>query len=155
MRAIRLAQETNVLEVLPYAYYCVARFPQKRLLKDRTGDISWKDKTVCLVGRERLHWAQTALSHSFLIVFQRSPSCVSQLCGHARGPHAEWHHLENANVRSPHPLRTFERWEYMNVCKECVTFCKARHDEGRREVWQCLPGLFEMPSWEELRRLQS
>ncbi|KAJ3507996.1 hypothetical protein NLJ89_g5998 [Agrocybe chaxingu] len=37
MRAIRLAQDNNVLEALPYAYYCVSRFPHKRLLKDAQG----------------------------------------------------------------------------------------------------------------------
>lgn len=153
MRAIRLAQENNILEALPYAYYCVSRFPHKRLLKDRPGDISWKDKTICLVGRERLTWAQMSMSYSFLLVFQRSPKCQSVLCAHARGPHAEWHLLEN--YRSPHPLREYDRWESLNVCDDCVAYCQARHLAGRKDVWKHLPTLFELPTWEELREMQN
>ena len=152
MRAIRLAQENNVLEALPYAYYCVSRFPHKRLLKERSGDISWKDKTICLVGRERLLWAQMSMSYSFLLLFQRSPKCQTLLCAHARGPHAEWHVLEN--FRSPHPLREYDRWESLNVCSDCVRYCQARHLEGRKEVWKHLPTLFELPTWEELKEMQ-
>lgn len=153
MRAIKLAQENDIYEALPYAYYCVSRFPHKRLLKERPGDISWKDKAICLVGRERLHWAQMSMSYAFLLVFQRSPVCQSLLCAHARGPHAEWHLLEND--RSPHPLREYDRWDSLNVCADCVVYCQARHLEGRKDVWKYLPTLFELPSWEELRGMQN
>jgi hypothetical protein len=94
MRAINLARENNVLEVLPYAFYCIARQPHKRILKDRPMDISWKDKALCLIGRERLQWAQTSLSHVFLLNFQRAPLCQSSLCAFARGPRSEWHILD-------------------------------------------------------------
>ena len=153
MRAIKLAQENNVLEALPYAYYCVSRFPHKRLLKERPGDMSWKDKAICLVGRERLNWAQMSMSYSFLLVFQRAPICQSVLCAHARGPHAEWHMLEN--YRSPHPLREYDRWESLNVCPDCVAYSQTRHLEGRKDVWKHLPTLFELPTWEELKELQN
>jgi len=153
MRAIKLAQENDIYEALPYAYYCVSRFPHKRLLKERPGDISWKDKAICLVGRERLHWAQMSMSYAFLLVFHRSPVCQNLLCAHARGPHAEWHLLEND--RSPHPLREYDRWDSLNVCADCVAYCQARHLEGRKDVWKYLPTLFELPPWEELRGIQN
>ena len=153
MRAIKLAQDNDIYEALPYAYYCVSRFPHKRLLKERPGDISWKDKAICLVGRERLHWAQMSMSYAFLLVFQRSPVCQSVLCAHARGPHTEWHVLEND--RSPHPLREYDRWDSLNVCPDCVAYCQARHLEGRKDVWRYLPTLFELPTWEELREMQN
>ncbi|KAH6880990.1 hypothetical protein BKA70DRAFT_171772 [Coprinopsis sp. MPI-PUGE-AT-0042] len=35
MRAIALAHETNVLQILPYLYYCASRISLHRLLKDR------------------------------------------------------------------------------------------------------------------------
>ena len=153
MRAIRIAQETNVPEALPYAYYCLSRFPHKRFLKDRPGDISWRDKMVVLVGRERLQWAQMSISHAFLIVFRRSPSCVSSLCAHARGPHSEWHELEKH--RSPHPLRAYDTWESLNICADCVAYCQTLHLEGRKEVWKYLPTWFELPTWEQLKETQN
>jgi hypothetical protein len=153
MRAINLARQNNVLEVLPYAFYCIARLPQKRILKDRPMDISWKDKALCLVGRERLQWAQTSLSHVFLLNFQRAPLCQSSLCAFARGPHSEWHILDC--MKSPNPLHAYDNWDNLNVCADCVAYCKIRHVKGREEVWDRLPDLFELPTWDELRNTQN
>ncbi|KAF8815594.1 hypothetical protein BYT27DRAFT_7128770 [Phlegmacium glaucopus] len=153
MCAIALARQNNVLEILPYAFYCIARLSHKRILKERPTDISWKDKALTLVGRERLHWAQTSLSHVFLLNFQRAPLCQSPLCAVARGPHAEWHVLDC--MKSPNPLRAYDTWDYLNVCSDCVTYCKIRHLKGRQEVWDRLPDLFELPTWEELRKTQN
>ncbi|KDR71365.1 hypothetical protein GALMADRAFT_254142 [Galerina marginata CBS 339.88] len=153
MRAIKLARENNVPEIIPYAYYCLSRFPHKRFLKDRPDDISWKDKMIVLIGRERLQWAQMSLSHQFLLLFRRSPTCQSSLCAHARSPHAEWHELEKHG--SAHPLRAYEGWDNLNVCSDCITYCQARHLEGRKEVWQLLPTWFELPTWEELKATQN
>ncbi|KAF9062872.1 hypothetical protein BDP27DRAFT_1233012 [Rhodocollybia butyracea] len=148
MRAIRLAHETDVRIVLPYAYYCLARLPSRRILEDNPDDISWQQKTVCLVGRERLRYAEMSLSHSFLLGFQPAPGCENVLCSVARSPHTEWHLMETS--RHPHPLRPYTRWEKLNVCAVCVSNAKKQHTKGRQEVWNCLPAFFEMKSWEEL-----
>ena len=154
MRAIHLAQQNSVPEALPYLYYCLSRVSLRRFLKDRPGDVSWKEKTIALVGRERLFEAQVSISHAFLVKFERAPTCVSPLCAHARGPRAQWQIIENGG-RCPHPLKPFEDWDSLNVCSDCVEYCKARHLLGRREVWRLLPLWFELPAWEELRRVQT
>lgn len=151
MRAIRLAQETEVPIVLPYAYYCVARLSSRRILEDNSDDITWQQKTVCLVGRERLRYAEMSFSHSFLLGFQPAPTCVNVLCASSRSPHTEWHVLEAS--RHPHPLRPYTRWHTLNVCSECISNAKKQHSKGREEVWKCLPAFFEMRSWEDLRAI--
>lgn len=148
MRAIHLAQETDVPIVLPYAYYCLARQPSRRILEENTADISWQQKTVCLVGRERLRYAEMSLSHSFLLGFQPAPTCRNVLCTVARSPHTEWHLLEAS--RHPHPLRPYTRWDALNVCPACVSNAQKQHSVGRQEVWKCLPAFFEMGNWEKL-----
>lgn len=153
MRVIALVQETTLPELLPYAYYCVARMGSNRIMKQRPGDISWKDKAQCLVAKERLRWAEMSLSHSFLLAFQRAPECQSYLCPHARGPHAEWHILEANKV--PNPLRAYTRWNHLNICHDCIAYSQAVHLEGRKQVWEVLPGLFALPPWEELRAAQN
>jgi len=152
MRAARLAQECGVREILPYAYYCVARMGLTRIVTDGgAADISWRDKAVCLVGRERLRWAEMSLSHAFLFAFRPAAGCTAPAqCGAARGPHKEWRMLEAA--RAPSPLRLFVRWDAMNVCRECVVHAQAQHQAGREEVWQHLPVIFEMPAWEDLQK---
>jgi len=154
MRAIHLAQQNAVPEALPYLYYCLSRVSRNRFLKDRPGDVSWKEKTIALVGRERLFEAQVSISHAFLVNFERAPTCVSPLCAHARGPRAQWQIIENGG-RCPHPLKPFEDWDSLNVCSDCVEYSKARHLLGRKEVWRLLPLWFELPAWEELRSVQT
>ncbi|KAJ2913648.1 hypothetical protein MD484_g6758, partial [Candolleomyces efflorescens] len=150
MSAISLALSTHVYSVLPYAYYCVARMSLKRFMKsDRKCDVNWETKCQCLVGRERLRWAEMSVSHSFLLVFQRAPTCQTLTCAHTRGPHAEWHILEAA--KSPNPLRAYTRWSLLNVCRECEVYCQKVHLEGRESVWERLPSFFGLPGWETLR----
>ncbi|XP_006453777.1 hypothetical protein AGABI2DRAFT_60514 [Agaricus bisporus var. bisporus H97] len=152
MRAAVLAQENNVPEILPYAYYCIARMKPRRMLSQRHCDISWRDKVVCLVGRERLREAEMTLSYLFLLVFQRAPTCETYLCADARLPHAEWHVIEAA--KSPSPLREYTTWSRLNLCQACVAHCQREHAKGRREVWERLPGIFGLASWEQLRKQQ-
>jgi len=152
MRAAVLAQETNVPEILPYVYYCIARMSPRRLLQQRPHDIAWRDKTACLIGRERLRWAEMSLSYSFLLVFQRAPTCESYLCADARGPHAEWHVVDAA--KAPNPLRKYTTWNRLNVCSACVAHCQTLHQKGREDVWGRLPELFELGSWDQLQRQQ-
>ncbi|KAF7315916.1 Zn-dependent hydrolase oxidoreductase family [Mycena indigotica] len=150
MRAARLAQECSIREILPYIFYGVARMGLARIVNDSqpSVDISWKDKAICLVGRERLRWAEMSLSHSFLFAFRPSPSCTTPQCAFARGPHKEWRILEAA--RAPNPLKAWTKWDAMNVCGECVTFAQKQHQAGREEVWGHLPVIFELPTWDKL-----
>ncbi|KAJ7782413.1 hypothetical protein DFH07DRAFT_1010661 [Mycena maculata] len=148
MRAVLLAQECGVPEILPYAYYCVTRIGLSRIVQDMATDISWRDKAICLVGRERLRWAEMSLSHSFLFAFQPAPACQTPQCAIAHGPQKEWRVLEAA--RAPNPLKRFARWEALNVCGECIAHAQAQHQAGREEVWQHLPVIFELSAWDEL-----
>ncbi|KAL0565030.1 hypothetical protein V5O48_017003 [Marasmius crinis-equi] len=154
MQCFRLAQETNVPTVLPYLFYCIARLSPQRIMKDsetNPSEISWRDKTIAMVGRERLRHAEMSMSHSFLLGFVPSPNCKSIfLCSAARGPHTAWHNLDGSG-KGANPLKEFGKWKDLNVCDECVEFCKGQHEEGRKAVWMCLPALFEMERWEGLR----
>ena len=69
MRAINLAYDNHVLQILPYAYYCVARMGGRRILKHKEGDIDWETKSKCLVGRDCLRLAVMNMSPSFLFIF--------------------------------------------------------------------------------------
>lgn len=154
MRAIALAHETNVLQILPYLYYCASRISLHRLLKDREGDISWRLKSILLAGRERLRYAELSLSYSFLCVFQRASQCKGGIsCAHTRGPENEWRIVQCS--KAPNPMKLYTGWDKLGVCRDCVEFNKGLHEAGRREVWERLPGMFELPKWEELWRLQS
>lgn len=155
MRAIHLAQQTNVPLILPYAFYEIARNLPRRLLSHSSTSISWHQKTICLVGREQLRLAEMSLTHSFLLAFQPSLRCLTpSFCGNARGPHAEWHVLESTG-HGPNPLKAYDKWEKMNVCAECIRDSRRAHERGREEVWERLPQFFELGGWAELRVTQA
>ncbi|KAJ7092011.1 hypothetical protein B0H15DRAFT_184556 [Mycena belliarum] len=150
MRAVCLAQECGAAALLPYAFYCVARMGLARLAGETPGDVAWREKARCLVGRERLRWAQMSLSHACLFAFRPAPRCTTPArCALARGPAKEWRTIEAA--RAPHPLRRFGRWAALNLCSECVAHAQAQHEAGREEVWQHLPVIFELAPWAELQ----
>jgi len=151
MQAINLAHELNIPEILPTAYYRIARLDLKRILLDGPDDISWKDKTRCLVGRERLRLGVMSFSHSFLYAFQQSAQCSWLLCGRGSGLIKEWRDIEG---RSPDPLKQYTRWTSLNVCPACVSHCWQQHESGRAEVFEHLPRWFGLPPWEELRASQ-
>ncbi|RDB26512.1 hypothetical protein Hypma_005667 [Hypsizygus marmoreus] len=156
MRAISLAQETNVPLILPYASYLLARTsaPRRFLSHSPSSHLSWHQKTICLVGRALLRNAELSLTHSFLIAFQVSPRCLSpDQCSNSRGPLLEWAMLESAG-RGPEPLRPWDRWERLGVCNECVADAKRKHERGREEVWERLPDFFDLGPWKELRATQ-
>ncbi|KAF8958238.1 hypothetical protein BDZ97DRAFT_1842464 [Flammula alnicola] len=95
MRAIRLAQENNVPEALPYAGS--SKTGRGYILARQNDHPYWAGKAA--VGADE----HVAL---FLLVFRRSPTCQSPLCAHARGPHSEWH-------------EAYDTWESLNVCSDC------------------------------------
>ena len=152
MRAINLAYDNHVLQILPYAYYCVARMGGRRILKHKKGDIDWETKSKCLVGRDCLRLAVMNMSHSFLFNFRPSPRCRSPLCACARGPYSEWHLLEAEDALDP--LRQYTRWHELHVCRECVAYCQLRHSVGRQKMWRKLPSFFGMATWDELKSMQ-
>ncbi|KAG6899398.1 hypothetical protein C0993_010594 [Termitomyces sp. T159_Od127] len=155
MRTIALAQATNVPTILPYLYYLLARTSSpRRFLSHSPTSISWHQKTLILVGRTHLHAAELSLSHAFLIAFEASPNCMTpNACRASRGPMVEWALLCTTG-RGPEPLRPWERWERLGVCERCVSHSRGRHERGRREVWDRLPGFFEMGSWSRLGKTQ-
>ena len=117
-----------------------------------SADLGWQLKCQIMVGRERLRQAEMSLSHSFLLVFQRAPTCSTTACALTRGPHAEFH-LILAN-KAPNPLRLFTHWEKLGVCVDCEVWSRGVHERGRREVWDRLPGMFGLEAWDALRRIQ-
>ncbi|KAF8074481.1 hypothetical protein FPV67DRAFT_582605 [Lyophyllum atratum] len=154
MRAIALANETNILTILPYAYYLLARTsdPRRYLSHSPSSALSWHQKTLTLVGRAHLHTAEVSMSHAFLVAFEPAPTCVAVggTCKNARGPLVEWA-LLGTTGRGPEPLRPWERWEKLGVCLMCVGHARRRHERGREEVWNRLPEFFELGSWSRLR----
>jgi hypothetical protein len=151
VRAIPLARENVVPEILPWAYYISTHIPTEELLKDAS--LAWRDKALCLAGKERLWDAQKTITHSFLFTFDRSPGCIS-LCNQAyQLDRQTWKGLEHLR-KSPHPLEPYVDWTSINTCKKCREQMEKQHRAGREKLWEVLPGIFDLGSWKELKQDQ-
>jgi hypothetical protein len=151
VRAIPLARENVVPEILPWAYYISTHISTENLLTNHC--LSWRDKALCLAGKERLWEAQKTLTHSFLFTFDRSPGCIS-LCNQTyQLDRQTWKGLESLR-KSPHPLEPYTDWPNINTCKKCKEQMEKMHRIGREKLWELLPGIFDLGNWKDLREDQ-
>lgn len=160
IRIINLARETNVPELLPFAFYQCARLDWKLLLNGTYSDVlSWRDKAICFAGRERLIDAQKTYTHSFLVDFKPSSACLRPGgCGFpSRGRNFNWDLLRNF-FRVPQALEplNLNLWDppIYSFCRRCEDNLQEEHRKGWECIWEMLPGIFELGSWEEIRKTQ-
>lgn len=38
------------------------------------------------------------------------------------------------------------------MCEICIDIAKGEHGAGRQRLWNALPGVFDLPAWEELNK---
>jgi hypothetical protein len=144
IRVILLAQEMDVAEVLPFSYYfVVTRISHRRLLVDGATDLSWKDKTICMVAREKLRVAWKE-SYAWLHSFTPSRECQQrQECPAAKGLLLQWSLVEKAVQDDP--LLPFSQWKSLGVCQPCRDHAMVRYINARSHLWKRLPPLFNLP----------
>ncbi|GLB43813.1 hypothetical protein LshimejAT787_1403250 [Lyophyllum shimeji] len=152
VRAIPLARENNVPEILPWAFYISTNIDTDTLLDDPV--LSWKDKTLCLAGKEQLWEMQKSLTHRFAFDFTKSHKC-QHLCT-SRLPCATmtWRQSEELRL-SPHPLHEYDEWDTLKVCQHCLEQVQVQHRKGREEVWNSLPVIFRLGSWADIHLEQN
>lgn len=151
VRAIPLARETNVPEILPWAFYISTHISMADLLNDSV--LSWRDKALCLAGKERLWEVQKTLTHPFRFEPVRAPNCINAC--QLRPPQiADWREMEELR-KTPHPLEIYSKWSSMKMCQKCLTQMESQHQAGREKVWKALPSIFELGSWEDIHKDQN
>jgi hypothetical protein len=171
IRLIRLARQTNVPEVLPWAYYLCTHMSVSDIMKNAI--LTWEDKALCLAGKERLWQAQKTYSNSVLFTFtpalQCASSCQTRLLNAVPGTNitgtgASSSLLMGMSFReademrqSPHPLGEFDGWANLKqqICTRCMNHQVSLHKMGRQKIWDALPTYFELGSWEDIRRDQN
>lgn len=151
VRAIPLARETNIPEILPWAFYVSTTIPNDTLLNDTV--LSWQDKALCLAGKEKLWEQQKALTHRFLFEFTRGIGCQLP-CQSRLPPLMSWRHMEDLRAVA-HPLEPFDDWDSFKVCPKCIDHAKLQHRRGRDRVWEDLPCIFRLGKWDELKAEQN
>ncbi|KAG6879269.1 hypothetical protein C0992_003944 [Termitomyces sp. T32_za158] len=148
--AIPLARETNVPEILPWAFYISTNIETDALLADPV--LSWRDKALCLAGRSQLWERQKEDTHKFLFDFVKAPDCRHG-CS-LRLQQMTWRHMEELRKR-PHPLHEYDNWDSLGVCTSCLQRVQDQHARGREKVWNDLPKIFHLGTWNEIHQEQN
>ncbi|KAG5643343.1 hypothetical protein DXG03_001063 [Asterophora parasitica] len=154
VRAIPLARESNVPEILPWAFYISTNIAHEALLEDTV--LSWHDKALCLAGKHHLWEMQKTVTHRFHFdnVGGKPPTCQNPNCLPRLPQMMSWRRTEELRV-SPHPLEQFTDWDSLKVCPRCVEYAQMLHEKGREKVWKGLPAMFQLGSWEDIFREQN
>lgn len=151
VRIIPLARETTVPKVLPWAFYLCAHISVDEILTNSV--LSWRDKALCLAGKERLWEAQKKHTHPFLLDFKQCPQCTGAC--QTRVPRMlKIENIENLRM-SPHPLEEYTDWKSLMLCPKCQSVSEMGHRDGRERVWDALPSFFHLGTWEDICKDQN
>ena len=156
IKAITLARECNTLDILPCAFYLLCQLETEAFL-DLLTLLPPQEMRNCFLGRERLGAIQETATCSFALNPKPSPNCTDRDgCGHtglvflsttiSKRRHAGFCALEKVDVG-----KTLKD----HFCRTCINDKKSAHKLGREKVWNELPGLLGLGTWEELREAQN
>ncbi|KAF8148678.1 hypothetical protein B0H34DRAFT_668422 [Crassisporium funariophilum] len=159
--ALRIASEFDLIWLLPSILYCISSHPLEKTLdgakwEDETINLGWADKRMCLVGRSKLLLAQsrnamamtktadldvegcTGSSHTCASTRAR---CADILIGWGVAGFLDYFE-DNTEVYST----TF--------CLMCRNVFKDQCASASQSMWHDLPGMFDLPTWEDLEKLK-
>ncbi|KAH6906812.1 hypothetical protein BKA70DRAFT_1386324 [Coprinopsis sp. MPI-PUGE-AT-0042] len=141
IRLIRLARQTNVPEVLPWAYYLCTTHVCKRYQKNS-------------LAKSAIWQAQKTYSNSVLFTFtpasQCASSCQTRLLNAVPGTQHIWiwcvfvstdgHVLREADEMRQSPASSWRQ----QICTRCMNHQVSLHKIGRQKIWDALPTYFEL-----------
>lgn len=144
---IKLARETKVHAVLPFAMYRYSTQPLDELLD---GDLDWEDKRACIIARQEFNNHLRGNVFGFLLGRGGEDAfsdCQSRtLCALER--------LAFLNMRedafssgNKGPLDYEPNWDNVgnNLCRPCTIAFKTSFDLARQDFWDELPMLLGLP----------
>lgn len=145
---IPVARQCNALWLLPSAFYLACALDKGKWhefeeLQDAALDIT--EERLILRGRARLMYINN------LLVCQP----LRKLCEN------EHEYCEQAKLillstwTDAPPLRDVEDLSDTNLCSLCLPRVDLGVEIGRSSVWDLLPAMFNLPSWEELKKQQA
>ena len=150
---VNLAREMNILSVLPSALYCCSAFYTtgeilggKKRSDGSTAIMSLDDQKICLLGRDKLTRLQATETFSWL-ANEFEGSCLDLKCVNGRDALIGILFIWSPACRALHRRRRI--WE-REFCAPCVAAFADSHALGRKNIWNLLPSIFDLPPWEEL-----
>jgi hypothetical protein len=153
-----LAREMQVLDILPCTFYFLSTLSVEEIFKQPC--LSFEEMKICLIGRARLIQKQSAHSVSSAFDFEASPRCLLEgACQRQQPSPLVWKlHTTGAfhtvmALTLPVSKEKLER--IFQICSECAIDSETRILNGRRHIWNELPAIFNLGSWEEMLKARN
>lgn len=152
---VNILRENDLLLFLPAALFkCVSRAHRGIFsLFYSTTEIahpilSMQDIQLCVQASQKIYGLQATQTFSWLHIDDPRHHCSLPACAAFKKILCQELLIPPAHL-NPFCLwdKSWEAW----LCGECVSISRARHNEGRQNVWDQLPLIFGLPDWEELR----
>ncbi|KAJ7018711.1 hypothetical protein C8F04DRAFT_364893 [Mycena alexandri] len=155
LEAILLARQTSALWILPIAFYCACtRLDLEDIITGLGGHtLDAQDMVACVQGVRYLDTRAT----SEILNFLWSPAsrcefpvdCMAERLEHRRDAE-DW---RNSHI-SPLDIWDEDDLHNLPVCDACRSQMKPVHQLARESLWDHLPAIFHLPSWEELVQMK-
>ncbi|KAJ7116729.1 hypothetical protein C8R44DRAFT_880084 [Mycena epipterygia] len=167
MRVIQLVREVDAPWVLPIAFYNLsAAFSEVgsdifhgAVFNGVSTSLSLQDQQSFLFGHNRQNTSTNADIQRFLV---HPPSADIEGCeSPARCTAVRVEAIETSrDMIRAYPSIPLDIWDATDwdklekVCPACVAVLKRAHQESRHAFWDNLPGMYNLPPWEELEKMK-
>lgn len=155
--AFRTAKEFDLDWILPSILYCISSHPIEKTLDHAMFGaekitLKWADKRLCVIGRQKLllNQSQSALQMA-RTAHNGVDGCTGEICAATR--------LHCADVLSSWDMAGFLDYFEDNACNYYDEFCPACRTaficscgSATQQMWDDLPTMFDLPSWEDLEK---
>jgi len=158
LSVIVTASEVGALWILPKAYYAASTFFPDQLLPFLEGETE-PHVRKCLLAH--IHLVRgTVATHRFLTTPQPCPT--AEVCDSARASQLTLFFDDVAKEADVFPLSkwdddvtdNWEKFKEAGLCDTCCSLAKTQNHEAARALWNRLPDIFGLPSWEELHAMR-
>ncbi|KAF7973896.1 hypothetical protein HWV62_14036 [Athelia sp. TMB] len=155
IQLLAIARRAGLLSVLPAVFYayCVSDDMFGLATSNPMRSVSPSDHNTCLRGHHIMcgvqaettfAWAYGAETRGDCSTYKRCEKTLNKYLITRFLPIAKDYGLESWSEASA--------WLHGNLCANCMKVAQEKHEAGRKQFWQRLPGLFNLPSWEELAK---
>ncbi|KAJ7060904.1 hypothetical protein C8F01DRAFT_1058155 [Mycena amicta] len=161
LEILELAIECKIRTSIPaLAFYCVDIYSLKSIIRDEVLDSngtpivpSVSTKMTLAVGVENVYRHQQTL-YKWLMLDDIVPStsCMSKDKCEAGKHSVSSRYLSTEGDFTTKLLLTWEKWWTKGLlCDPCSKAVHVSYEIECRQTWECLPGFFGLPQWNDLR----
>lgn len=152
---LAVAREHNIRSILPAIFYLFVYYYtiHEIVNGERRPDgslsiLTADDQKTCILAMDKLIRLQAVETFGWLKIEEdgESMSCTGDCALHKRRLFRQiW--VPAAKCIPLHPFLV--QWA-AGLCSVCAAECHQKYDVGRRKIWDLLPSIFGLASWDEL-----